>query len=58
MINRIYAYVVLNVKSLFKDKISFVWSILLPLIMFFINAENIYNDIGTYIYFYALIFMG
>lgn len=44
MINRIYAYTVLNVKSLLKDKISFVWSILLPLIMFFINAENIYNE--------------
>lgn len=44
MINSIYAYAVLNIKSLLKDKISFVWSILLPLIMFFINAENIHNE--------------
>ncbi len=53
MINKIYAYTVLNVKSLLKDKISFVWSILLPLIMFFINAENIHNENEiTYWYVY------
>lgn len=56
MINKIYAYTVLNVKSLLKDKISFVWSILLPLIMFFINAENIHNENEiTYWYVYMVL---
>lgn len=44
MISRIYAYTVLNIKSLLKDKISFIWSILLPLVMLLINLDNIQNE--------------
>lgn len=44
MHNKIFAYVILNVKSLLKDKIPFVWSILLPLIMYVLNKEQIYEE--------------
>lgn len=39
MINKVTAYVELNLKSLLKDKISFLWSILLPMVMFYINKD-------------------
>ena len=41
MYNRILAYVILNTKSLLKDKIPFIWSIMLPLIMFIFNINEI-----------------
>ena len=33
MLNSILAYVTFNIKALLKNKISFVWSIALPLVM-------------------------
>ncbi len=39
--NKILAYMILNIKSLLKDKIPFVWSILLPLVMYFLNRNQI-----------------
>lgn len=56
MINRVHAYTVLNVKSLFKDKISFVWSVVLPLLMFFVNQNHIQheNDV-TYWWVYMIL---
>lgn len=44
MLDRIYAYTVLNIKSLLKDKISFIWSITLPLVMFALNFAEIQNE--------------
>lgn len=44
MINKIFAYVSLNIKSLLKDKISFVWSILLPMVMFYINKDTLNSE--------------
>lgn len=41
---RAMAYVMLNVKSLLKDKLPFVWSIFLPLVMFFIEKDNITQE--------------
>lgn len=32
MINKILAYTILNMKSLLKDKIPFIWAILLPMV--------------------------
>lgn len=56
MINRVYAYVLLNIKSLLKDKISFLWSIFLPAVMLFINKNLIQKeqDLG-YWWVYMLI---
>lgn len=44
------AYYIINIKSLLIDKLSFVWSITLPLIMYFINSGNIDNmqDLSYY----------
>lgn len=44
MNNKILAYTILNVKSLFKDKIPFIWSILLPLIMLIISLNNVQHE--------------
>lgn len=46
----IWAYFMLNIKSLFIEKISFVWSIALPFIMFFINKGNVHTvkDLSYY----------
>lgn len=44
MINKIFAYVNLNLKSLLKDKISFLWSVLLPMIMFYLNKDMINSE--------------
>lgn len=42
--NRIMAYVILNVKSLWKDKIPFVWSVFFPLIMFWIEKDAVKKE--------------
>lgn len=44
MLNRILAYAIFNVKSLLKDKVSFIWSIVLPLIMFWIDSDGIVHE--------------
>lgn len=55
MLNKISAYVILNVKSLVKDKIPFVWSILLPLIMYVFNKEQITKESDlTYWWIYMI----
>ena len=45
MLNSILAYVTFNIKALFKNKISFVWSIALPLVMFWIDKDAISSEI-------------
>lgn len=56
MLNKISAYVILNVKSLLKDKIPFIWSILLPLIMYVLNREQIYKESDlTYWWIYMIL---
>lgn len=42
--NKILAYMILNMKSLLKDKIPFVWSILLPFVMYCMNRNQINNE--------------
>lgn len=44
MVPKILAYTILNMKSLLKDKISFIWAILLPMVMFLLNFQNIENE--------------
>lgn len=44
MYSKILAYTILNMKSLLKDKIPFVWSILLPMVMFMMNFHNIKTE--------------
>ncbi len=44
MVPKILAYTILNIKSLLKDKISFIWAILLPMIMFLLNFQNIESE--------------
>ena len=41
MNNKVIAYTILNTKSLLKDKIPFIWSIMLPLVMFLFNINDI-----------------
>ena len=45
MLNSILAYVTFNIKALLKNKISFVWSIALPLVMFWIDKDVISSEI-------------
>lgn len=40
---QVWAICKLNIIVLFKDKISLVWSLILPTIMFIININNIYT---------------
>ncbi len=44
MVLQILAYTILNMKSLLKDKIPFIWAILLPMVMFLLNFQNIENE--------------
>lgn len=57
MNNKVIAYTILNTKSLLKDKIPFIWSIMLPLVMFLFNINDIIyiEDLifGGYIWFYV-----
>jgi len=39
--NQILAFFNVNIKLLLKDKISFVWSVLLPTVMLLFNKENV-----------------
>lgn len=56
MRSKIFAYAILNVKSLIKDKIPFVWSVLLPLIMLVINTNNIQHEKDiTYWWIYMIL---
>lgn len=41
---RIMAYVILNVKSLLKDKLPFAWSVFLPLVMFYVEKDNMNQE--------------
>lgn len=41
---RIMAYVILNIKSLLKDKLPFVWSVFWPLIMFYVEKDQITQE--------------
>ena len=45
MLNSILAYVTFNIKALLKNKISFVWSIALPLVMFWIDKDAISSEV-------------
>ena len=45
MLNSILAYVTFNIKALLKNKISFVWSVALPLVMFWIDKDVISSEI-------------
>ena len=45
MLNSILAYVTFNIKALLKNKISFVWSVALPLVMFWIDKDAISSEI-------------
>lgn len=39
--NQVNAYILLNIKILSKDKISYVWSILMPSIFLLLNRRNV-----------------
>lgn len=41
---RIMAYVILNVKSLLKDKLPFAWSVFLPLVMFYVEKDHMTQE--------------
>ncbi|MDE5909014.1 MAG: hypothetical protein K2H52_09810 [Lachnospiraceae bacterium] len=41
---RIMAYVILNVKSLLKDKLPFAWSVFLPLVMFYVEKDHMNQE--------------
>ncbi len=45
MLNSILAYVTFNIKALLKNKISFVWSVALPLVMFRIDKDVISSEV-------------
>ena len=45
MLNSILAYVTFNIKALLKNKISFVWSVALPLVMFWIDKDAISSEV-------------
>ena len=45
MLNSILAYVTFNIKELLKNKISFVWSVALPLVMFWIDKDAISSEV-------------
>lgn len=45
MLNSILAYVTFNIKALLKNKISFVWSVALPLVMFWIDKDVISSEV-------------
>ena len=50
------AYVILNVKSLLKDKLPFVWSIFLPLVMFYVEKDHIMQEQDlTYWWIYMIL---
>lgn len=51
---RINAYFVINIKALTKNKISFIWSVMLPFIMYVINQKNIKNT-GELTYWWVYI---
>ncbi len=55
MLKGIIAYVKLNIKSLLKDKISFIWSIFFPLIIFYLNYKNINQAQLVYWWEYMII---
>lgn len=56
MNHRIIAYTILNTKSLVKDKIPFIWSIMLPLVMFLFNInEVIYAEDLTFWWVYMVL---
>lgn len=48
--NIVLAYLQLNLKMLFKDKLSFVWSITLPTFFVIYNSNQIHsvNEVGGY----------
>lgn len=50
---KVFAFVKMNLLILMKNKLSFVWSIMLPTIIFFINRDNItsVNDIVYWLVF-------
>lgn len=50
---KVFAFVKMNLLILMKNKLSFVWSIMLPTIIFFINRDNItsINDIVYWLVF-------
>lgn len=41
---RVMAYVLLNVKSLLKDKLPFAWSVFLPLVMFYVEKDHMMKE--------------
>ncbi|ODJ69291.1 hypothetical protein [Brochothrix thermosphacta] len=44
MLTVVKSYAVFNLKMLLKDKIPLLWSILLPVIAFFMNRKNVNNE--------------
>lgn len=50
------ALVLLRLKLLFKDKITYVWTILLPVIMTIFNKENITEDTIIFYIIYMIIY--
>lgn len=53
---KVFAFVKMNLLILMKNKLSFVWSIMLPAIIFFINRDNItsVNDIVYWLVFIVI----
>lgn len=53
---KVFALVKMNLLILMKNKLSFVWSIMLPTIIFFINRDNItgVNDIVYWLVFIVI----
>lgn len=53
---KVFAFVKMNLLILMKNKLSFVWSIMLPTIIFFINRDNItsVNDVVYWLVFIVI----
>lgn len=55
-INIVLAYFLVNIKTLMKDKISLIWSIVLPTIFMLTNQANIHNLLDVRYYWAYIIF--
>ncbi|MGN0289821.1 MAG: hypothetical protein ACI4DQ_09435 [Lachnospiraceae bacterium] len=55
-INIIKAYYILNMKMLLREKISFIWSIVLPAVMIVMYQENGYTEMDMRYYYAYIIF--
>lgn len=54
--NIVKAYYILNMKMLLKEKLSFIWSIILPAVMIVLYQQNGYTELDMRYYYAYIIF--